>query len=284
MERLQAALEKARAQREGRDPASVPKPVVRGPSAGPSAYTPQAASEPAPTAGAWENIPIGNWDRAHLARNRVVAFGGGPESTAVDMLRTRVVQLMRQNGWKRLAVTSPDKSAGKSTTCCNLLASLSRQTDRRTMLFDLDLRRPALAGILGHKGEVGFPAVLAGEVPYEKQAIRFSEVSAVSLTYRPERNPTELLLSDRTAGVLAQIEKTFQPDIMIFDMPPMLVTDDALAFLKNVDCAMIVAGAESTSIDQIDICEKEIAGQTNVLGVVLNKCRHMDQGYGYDYY
>jgi hypothetical protein len=86
----------------------------------------------------------------------------GPRRTPVDMLRTRVVQLMRQNGWKRVAVTSPDKSAGKSTTCCNLLASLSRQTDRRTILFDLDLRRPALASILGHKGEVSFSAVLEG--------------------------------------------------------------------------------------------------------------------------
>jgi len=283
MERLQAALEKARAQREGRDPSVAPKAVIRSPSVGASA---QSAAPPvqATPGGAWEDIPIGTWDRAHLARNRVVAFGGGVDANPVDMLRTRIVQLMRQNGWKRLAVTSPDKSAGKSTTCCNLLASLSRQTDRRTMLFDLDLRRPALASILGHKGEVSFSSVLAGEVPYEKQAIRFSEVSAVSMSYRPERNPSELLLSDRTEAVLSQIEKSFQPDIMIFDMPPMLVTDDALAFLKNVDCAIVVAGAESTTIDQIDICEKEIAGQTNVLGVVLNKCRHMDQGYGYDYY
>ena len=283
MERLQAALEKARAQREGRNPSPGQKAVMRGPAAGPTSYSAAHATQAAP-AGAWDDIPIGTWDRAHLARNRVVAFGGGTEASAVDMLRTRILQLMRQNGWRRLAVTSPDKSAGKSTTCCNLLASLSRQTDRRTMLFDLDLRRPALASILGHRGEVSFSSVLAGEVPCEKQAIRFSEVSAVSMNYRPERNPSELLLSDRTASVLAQIEKSFQPDIMIFDMPPMLVTDDALAFLKNVDCAMIVAGAESTTIDQIDICEKEIAGQTNVLGVVLNKCRHMNQGYGYDYY
>ena len=277
MERLQAALEKARAQREGREPS--PAPRVKG-----QVSAPPAATKPAAEAGAWEDIPIGQWDRAHLSKQRVVAFGGGPEANAIDMLRTRVVQLMRQNGWRRVAVTSPDKSAGKSTTCCNLLASLSRQTDRRTMLFDLDLRRPALASILGHTGEESFSAVLAGQVPFEKQAVRFSEMAAVSMNYRPERNPSELLLSDRTAAVLAQIEKSYQPDIMIFDMPPMLVTDDALAFLKNVDCAMIVAGAESTTINQIDTCEKEIAGHTNVLGVVLNKCRHMEHGYGYDYY
>jgi Mrp family chromosome partitioning ATPase len=277
MERLQAALEKARAQREGREPTA--KPVVKGPAA-PS----QGQSKPAPASGAWEDIPIGQWDRAHLAKQRVVAFGGGVDANAIDMLRTRVVQLMRQNGWRRMAVTSPDKGAGKSTTCCNLLASFSRQTDRRTILFDLDLRRPALATILGHKGEDNFSAVLEGRIPFEKQAVRFSETSAVSMNYRPERNPSELLLSDRTATVLAQIEKTFQPDLMIFDMPPMLVTDDTLAFLKNVDCAIIVAGAETTTIDQIDVCEKEIAGQTNVMGVVLNKCRHMEQGQGYDYY
>jgi Mrp family chromosome partitioning ATPase len=284
MERLQAALEKARAQREGRDPSSTPKSVIRSPSAGASAQPAAAPAAQAAPAGAWESIPIGTWDRGHLARNRVVAFGGGVEASAVDMLRTRVVQLMRQNGWKRVAVTSPDKSAGKSTTCCNLLASLSRQTDRRTILFDLDLRRPALANILGHKGDVSFSSVLSGEVPFDRQAVRFSDMSAVAMNYRPERNPTELLLSDKTAAVLTQIEKTYQPDIMIFDMPPMLVTDDTLAFLKNVDCAIVVAGAESTTIDQIDMCEKEIAAQTNVLGVVLNKCRHMEQGYGYDYY
>jgi Mrp family chromosome partitioning ATPase len=276
MERLQAALEKARAQREGRDPNLRP--------AAKNSVAPPAPSKSAPPPGAWADIPIGTWDRAHLARNRIVGFGGGIEANAVDMLRTRVVQLMRQNGWKRVAVTSPDKGAGKSTTCCNLLASLSRQSDRRTILFDLDLRRPALADILGYKGEENASAVLEERVPFERQAVRFSEVSAVSMNYRPERNPTELLLSDRTARVLSHIETTFQPDIMIFDMPPMLVTDDALAFLKNVDCAIIVAGAETTTIHQIDICEKEIASQTNVLGVVLNKCQHIEHGHGYDYY
>jgi protein-tyrosine kinase len=280
MERLQAALEKARAQREGRETGTAPSARISSPRPGAQA----APARPAPSGGEWESIAIPTWDRATLSRNRVVAFGGGSEAGAIDMLRTRVAQMMRQNGWRRVAVTSPDKSAGKSTTCANLLVSLSRQADRRTILFDLDLRRPALAEILGHKGEHSVVDVLEGRVPFEKQAVRFSESAAVSLTYRPERNPTELLLSDRTAEALAHIEKSFNPDIMIFDMPPMLVTDDALAFLKNVDCAIIVAGAESTTIDQIDVVEKEIAGQTNVLGVVLNKCRHMESGYGYDYY
>jgi len=271
MERLQAAIEKARAQREQRQPAQ----------------SPAASADRAETiakTGPWDSIPMPTWDRAHIAKSRVVAMGSGPETNSIDMLRTRVVQLMRQNDWKRVAVTSPDKAAGKSTTCANLLVSLARQADRRTILCDLDMRRPSIAGIFGQKGEEGFAAVLAGRVPFEQQAVRFGETAAIAMNYHPERNPSEILLSDRTTQVLAQIEKTYQPDIMIFDMPPMLVTDDAMAFLKNVDCCILVAGAESTTIEQIDTCEKEIAGQTNVLGVVLNKCRHMESGYGYDYY
>jgi Mrp family chromosome partitioning ATPase len=72
---------------------------------------------------------------------------------------------------------------------------------------------------------------------------------------------------------------------MIFDLPPVLVSDDTRAFLKDVDCALIVARAGATSAAQIDTCEREVAEQTNVLGVVLNQCRHIeDTDYGYEKY
>ena len=52
-----------------------------------------------------------------------------------------------------------------------------------------------------------------------------------------------------------------------------------------VDCALLIARAEVTTVAQIDACEREIAEQTNVLGVVLNQYRHEDDttGYGYGY-
>ena len=70
---------------------------------------------------------------------------------------------------------------------------------------------------------------------------------------------------------------------MIFDMPPLLVGDDALAFIGHVDCVLLVAAAETTTIKEIDTCERELAAHTNVLGVVLNKCRYPDRHYGYSY-
>jgi len=64
----------------------------------------------------------------------------------------------------------------------------------------------------------------------------------------------------------------------------MLVTDDMMAFAGEVDCVLLVAAAEASTIKEVDTCERELAAQTNVLGVVLNKCRYTDRGAGYGYY
>jgi protein-tyrosine kinase len=274
MERLQAAIEKAREQRK----ISVPK--ARTPDRDPSEPGAPAALE----AGDWAALPMPLWNRSLMRRHRVIALDRGGKSGSVDHFRTRILQMLRQNNWKRIAVTSPDKAAGKTTTCCNLLASLSHQPEIRSMLIDLDMRKPNVAATLGHKGEHSFWEVLEGKVPFEENAVRFADGAAVAMNYAPHPSPTELLLKRTTAEYLDNIQAVYQPDVMIFDLPPMLVTDDTLAFLKNVDCAIIVAGAETTTIDQVDQCEKDVADYTSVLGVILNKCRYMEPTSGYGYY
>ena len=100
-------------------------------------------------------------------------------------------------------------------------------------------------------------------------------------------NPAEVLLSQKAETVLSAVEAEYQPDLVVFDTAPVLVGDDTRAFLGQVDCAMIVACAERTTVKEIDVCEREIAEQTNVLGVVLNQTRFTDgdgaDDYGYGY-
>jgi len=213
-----------------------------------------------------------------------VALRGGGESTPFDMLRTKVLQLMEAGGWRRLVITSPSPGAGKTTTSANLAISLARQIDLRVMLLDLDMRRPALAKLLGYRGEEGFEAVLEGQVPYAEQARRISDNLALSMNFGGARDPSDLFLRQSTGAVIDEIERTYQPDIMVFDMPPLMVNDDTSAFLRNADCALIVAEAGVSTLAQIDLCEKELAERTNVLGVTLNKCRYQSDGYGYYYY
>ena len=288
MEKIQAAIEKARASR-----------VPTAPSAAPPAAEPLSATETAEiafpeaasaqdaatqTASAWADLLPYQVDAARLRAARVVSFAGGAEAVAFDMMRTKVIQQMRANGWRRLAITSPTPSCGKSTIALNLAFSLARQREQRTILAELDLRRPTLAKMLGIAGRTPFAQVLEGRADFADVALRHGDGLALAVNEGAVRNPAELLHGSAVSGALAAIEARYAPDILLFDMPPMLVSDDVMAFMGHVDAVLLIAAAETTTIKEIDACERELASQTNVMGVVLNKCQFMGKDYGYNYY
>lgn len=235
-----------------------------------------------PGADHWQALAKISPDVAQLERNRVVTLNAGPAATSFDVLRTKILLQMRENDWTRLAITSPHPACGKTTTACNLAMGMTRQPDLRAMLFDLDLRRPGIARTLGHTPAHSIPEMLENQIEFSNQAVRVGDNLAISMARAPMRDPTSLLLEQATADKLDEIEDRYKPDLMIFDLPPLLTGDDTRAFLKNVDCALLVLRAEETKSTQVDASEKEIAKYTNVLGMVLNSCRHTDdtQTYG----
>ena len=142
------------------------------------------------------------------------------------------------------------------------------------MLFDMDLRDPSVNKFFEKNPKNSIGTLLEGEISFEDQAVRVGNNLAISMAGQPESDPSRILLSEQATSVLDDVQQRFQPDVMIFDLPSVLVNDDTRAFLKNVDCALIISRANSTKYSQFDICEREIAEHTNVLGVVLNACRH----------
>jgi len=90
-----------------------------------------------------------------------------------------------------------------------------------------------------------------------------------------------VLTSKTIYHTLERLESDYAADLMVLDLPPLLVGDDTRAVLKDVDCAMLVARADATTVPQIDLCEREIVEHTNMLGIVLNRCRDIDDDYGY---
>ena len=199
------------------------------------------------------------------------------------MMRTRVLQQMRDNNWRRLAITSPTAACGKSTIALNLALSLQRQPNLRTILMEMDLRRPSLAKMSGIEKHINFAHVLAGNGSFEENAVTVAPNFAMSTVAQSQRSAAELLSGPSVPEAMTAIEEAYAPDVMIFDTPPMLFTDDMMAFARHVDCVLLVAGAESTTVKEIDICEQDLASQTNIMGVILNKCRYMGPDYGYAY-
>jgi len=273
MERLEAALEKAREQRH------------TGPKADSSRKKPGQKPVRA-SSGAWADLQELKLSTRVARNQRITTQSNNALSGPYDMLRSRALRIMGDNDWKRLAITSPNTACGKTTVTANLAISMARQSDLRILVLDMDMRRPALNKLLSHKDRYNLHDVLVGTAEPQQQFLRLGDNLAFGLNYKPAQNPSELLQSNRTRDRLNEIEAIYEPDIIIFDMPPLIGSDDNVGFMQNVDCGILVGAAGETSITNLDTCEKELSELTNVLGVVLNKCRYLDadSGYQYEYY
>ncbi len=127
MEKLQAALQKARARRETRPEESVAR------------STPARRAQSGSSRYRWEELKEIALSGQALTHHRIVTQVASEEAAPFDILRTKVLFQMRQNGWKRLAITSPMPKSGKTTAACNLALGLGRQSGLNSMLFDLIL-------------------------------------------------------------------------------------------------------------------------------------------------
>lgn len=293
MELIQAALVKAKAQQAPvprQSPASrrdkgskqgtngrrrpVPAPDL------PPVQPPAAPESPA--ASLWAGLPVARPDPLRVVNGRLVTVGRtDPAHVAFDILRTRVLHLMRENDWTSLMITSPTARCGKTVVGLNLAFSLANQKDCRTALVDLDLRRPQVAEVLGVRSPPSMEVFLKGEAGVEEVFSRYGENLAVAPNCRPVRMAAELLQSPQATRAVASIRQRLAADIVVFDLPPMLANDDVMGFLPNVDCAILVVAAEESTVSEIDLCERELSERTNLLGTVLNKCRYAPEKYGY---
>lgn len=275
MERLQEALSRARERR-----AQVPQT---------SDQTSAPMRPPVPASGAtsvqqaWQNLSQYTPNERLLRNNRVLSYFGQKDAAPFDMLRTKIVQLAKTNNWRRIVITSPNPRCGKTTLVANLAFSLARQADLRTIVVEVDMRRPELAHMLGIQGEQSFARALSGQEAAANHMVAFGNNLAFASNQSPVSNPSELLQSATARATLEKLEMDFAPDVILFDAAPMQGSDDTVGFLDFVDAVIIVAAAEVTTVSQIDVIETEIAAITNVLGVVLNKSRINSSGKSYDY-
>lgn len=232
----------------------------------------------------WDAIPIVKYDSDYLQGNRIVTFDRtDPAQGAFDMLRTRVIQQLRENNWTSIAITSPTPGGGKSSVALNLAFSLANREDCRVVLIDLDLRCPSIASILGNNNAPPIEDYLKGTRSLEQTLRRFRPNLAIAPNGQPVRLASELLQGPEAARTLKELKHRLAPDVILYDMPPMLAADDVMAFLPNVDCTALVVEAEVNTLEQVDACEYELSEKSNLLGVILNKCRHGGETTAYHY-
>lgn len=274
VERLKAAIEKARESRGAAQPAGAMTPEPGWPAGAAPAGGAVAEIEARARAEyePWLALDPITLDPRGLVRERIITRDkADPAHTAFDALRTRLLKALSDNGWFRVAVTSPSKGCGKTMVAANLAFSLARQPEVRSILIDFDMRMPRLAHVLGQRGPHAVEPYLTGEVPAGEFLRRVGDNLAVGLNTVRAKNAAELVQSRRTGRALKATWETFRPHVVLFDTPPMLAFDDVLALLPNIDCVLLVVGGGQTRAAEIEECERLMAEHTNFLGIVLNK-------------
>jgi len=274
MERIKQAMERARQEREASIGAGPGDTVV----AHADVFSPRGA----PTQIHYTQTRIIRVDPEVLRRNRVIT--GTSDAGVVDayrMLRTRVLQQLNADGWKSLAITSPGPSEGKTLTAVNLALSLAMEVNHTVLLVDLDLRRPTVHRLFGYEPESGVADYLFSDMPLSNVLFTPSVERLVVLPGNTRwDNSSEMLSMPRTREMVEEITKRYPERIVLFDLPPVLMVDDALAFAPFVDAFLLIVEEGETAKPALTQA-RELLKNANVIGSVLNKGE--ERGKYYDY-
>ena len=222
-------------------------------------------------------------DAAYLQSQRIIAHGvANPLSRPYDMLRTQVIQAMEEKGSKILAVTSPTAGCGKTVTAINLALSIARHPEKSVLLIDLDLRKPKMASYLGLGEGPGLLQVLDGSIQLHDAIVeaRVGNQRLLVLTTETTHGSSDIMASREIAGLFQDLRREFVGSTVIIDLPPILASDDVIAVLPQVDCALLVAAVGETKASDIEECAKHLRS-TDILRVVINKSLEASNNYYY---
>jgi capsular exopolysaccharide synthesis family protein len=210
-----------------------------------------------------------------MERHRVAAVTNDATADAFRLLRTQVLMQMRQNGWQTLAVTSPNKGAGKSTVSLNLAISFAMELDYTALLVDADLRDPDLRKLLELDPGPGLADYLVGKATLEDLLIHPLVGNLVMLPGgAPIANTSELMRSPMMAEMVRELRSRYPDRLIVFDVPPILSGADTLALSSYMDATILLVEEYKTPRDDIErSCE--LLRHSNLLGIVLNKSRDL---------
>ncbi len=279
VERIKRALELARQER------AIAAAATTSAAAVPAAHDVQASPAPGP-AGMEPPPAVAGGEQGDVSRTIAVSESVlqearlllpgmiGDAAHGFRLLRTQVLQRMRQRGWNTLAVLSPGPDEGKTFTAINLAIAIAAHSDSTALLVDLDLRFPRIYRRFGFLPTVGVEECLRGEAGISDALVAVEGYPGLMLL--PARGPvehsSELISSSSARAFFRSIKERYANRIVVYDLPPVLATDDALSFLPQVDAALMVIGDGRTHRDDLSRC-LEMLRDTPILGTVLNGSR-----------
>jgi protein-tyrosine kinase len=222
-------------------------------------------------------------DPLHLENERILPPGAaGVSGGPYKMLRTQVLRRLDKLAVNSLAVVGAAADTGKTLTAINLAIAIAADPERTALLIDLDLRRPSIHHRFGIEPQVGIDDCLRRTRPLQEAMVRVDGYQRLVILPARERSldSSELLSTHRTEDTIVELRNRYRDRILIFDLPPVLQADDALAFARHAQAALIVVGEGRTRRDDL-LRTIDLLHDVPIVGTVLNGTREPVDSYYY---
>jgi len=221
-----------------------------------------------------------------VAKRHEIFVCSEPDSQYAEAMRVlRTAILLSKTGAtpKIILITSSTPAEGKSTTAINLAATYAR-TGARTLLVEIDMRRPVMAKRIGlPSSQDGLSRILAGQLPSSWVAAvpDVQNLSCIPAGQRPP-DPHELISSPNLKVLIQQWVTDY--DLVILDGPPVLPVIDSVLISEQADLVLVITRFGRTSINSLRTTHRLLSRQVHAnIGAVLNAVSRGTEGY-YEYY
>ena len=205
-----------------------------------------------------------------------------PRSAVAEQYRVAATRLGLIGGKQKSTVvcmTSALMGEGKTSTVLNMAYVLSRDLNRKTVLVDCDLKRPAIRAYAGMESAAGLTEVLLGHNTLDECLEYHEQLGIWILTAGIDQSGTAALTHvDRLAELIQGLRERFE--YIILDSPPLLPVAEAMLIVRMADVAVHVIRARSTPRDVVTDAIKMI-GQEIAVTVILNGIEAKDAPYSY---
>jgi protein-tyrosine kinase len=181
-----------------------------------------------------------------------------------------------------IIVTSSMPGEGKSRTALNLAHSIALERDHTVLLVDADIANAQITRMYGLGKAPGLTDVLLdGKTDLQQVTVR-TDLSQLAIVPAGRRSDyaTELLSSNQMAGLLARLVERYPDLVVVFDCPPLLVTNEPQALARLVGQIVLVVEAGRTPQHMVKEALASL-DQSKAIGLVLNKSQY---SFGGDYY
>ena len=183
-----------------------------------------------------------------------------------------------------ILVTGSKPDEGKSFAAYHIAQSFA-QAGKRTVLVDVDFCRSVLPLYFTDLPErPGLHDYLMGQAEAEALVAPTGQPGLFIIRSQEARfSAPHALRSDRMKELVHKLKQDF--DVVLFDTPPVLAINDAVALGEFMDLCILVIEWGKTPRDVVLRALRKLAPSNPVSpGIILNKAKHWGSSYYYDHY